>query len=273
MIKKIGWPVFLVFTISLIFIFIVGFTISINISKSSEVVVEEPTPNTEDVINKPNLENLEKISLNNMDINKIVIMGDSIGFGVGDDPNMGIGNRYISLINPDDSRDIELVNISVPGYESIDLATQIEKRENLDTIIGSDLIIISIGGNDLNRLNDNDSISFEIQYGDSLESYKNNLSSSIDKIREIDQSVQLAIIGLYDPYGLEEPQNTRYLLEWNYQTRLIVNSYPKVAYIPLYEKFKYHLDSYLSADKFHPSSNGYEIIAEELYDILNREDK
>ncbi|MDY0235223.1 MAG: GDSL-type esterase/lipase family protein [Gudongella sp.] len=273
MIKKMGWPVFLIFTISLAFVFIVGFIISINISKSSDVNLEETilNVNKEDDINNQNSEESDEKSLNKIDISKIVIMGDSIGFGIGDEPNMGIGNRYKNLIDPDDLRGIELINISVPGYESIDLVTQIGKQENLDNILGSDLIIISIGGNDLNRLEDNGDLTFEIEYTDKLKAYKENLRYTIDKIREINQNVQLAIVGLYDPYRQEEPQNTRLLLQWNYETRLIVNSYSRIVYIPLYEKFEYHLDSYLSADRFHPSKNGYQIIAKEIYDILNQE--
>lgn len=270
MIIKNGWPVFLVFTISLALVFVVGFITSINISRSSDAVATESSMEKEEITKDSKLEDSEELTLNTMDIDKILIMGDSIGFGIGDEPNMGIGNRYKTLLDPNKTRDIEIVNISVPGYESIDLLSQIEKKENLDTIVGSDVIIISIGGNDLNRLGDNDDISFEMEYADKLELYKKNLQSVIDIIRQVNQNVQLAIIGLYDPYRLEEPQNTRYLLEWNYETRLIVNSYSKFTYIPLFEKFEYHLDSYLSEDKFHPSKYGYQVIAEELYDILNK---
>ncbi len=135
-------------------------------------------------------------------------------------------------------------------------------------IKAADLIIISIGGNDLKNIEYADEISTEIVFKEALGKYKENLESSIKEIRKLNPKAQLAIVGLYDPYQKEEPEKTRLLLEWNYETRLIVNKDLKMVYIPTYEKFEYHLDNYLSEDKFHPNGKGYQIIAEELFEIL-----
>lgn len=198
----------------------------------------------------------------------ILVIGDSIGFGIGDKNNRGIGLRYKELIKDSISKKIIVTNISVPGYESQDLALLIKDKKNISKISSADLIIISIGGNDLNRTEYKDNESLDLNYTKTLETYKNNLVSVLNKIRSVNLDAQIAMIGLYNPSMKENLIETRLILNWNYQTRLILNEYNKAFYIASYEKFQNHLQEYLSEDMFHPSSKGYEVITKELYEII-----
>ncbi|HHX62274.1 MAG TPA: hypothetical protein GX707_16415 [Epulopiscium sp.] len=267
MIKKFIWPLLVVISISLALVFSVGFITSINISKTSkEAALEVPGDQSGSVT--PSNENQDK----NQDIDKgmdILIMGDSIGFGIGDGPGMGIGKRYTDLIGKEQTTPTQVSNISVPGYLSGDLLTLITGPENESLISAADTIIISIGGNDLNRVALEDTLSLDIRYQETLESYKENLQLIIKRIREVNPKAQLALVGLYNPYNQEQAQNARLLLEWNYETRRIVSVDSKMTYVPTYEQFEYHLDTYLAEDNFHPSSEGYQVIAEQLYGILH----
>lgn len=198
----------------------------------------------------------------------ILVIGDSIGFGIGDTNNRGIGLRYKELIKDNNSKKTIVTNISVPGHESKDLALLIKDKENISKISSADLIIISIGGNDLNRTEYKDNSSLELNDTKTLETYKNNLVSVLNKIRSVNLNAQIAMIGLYNPSMKENLIETRLILNWNYQTRLILNEYNKAFYIASYEKFQNHLEEYLSEDMFHPSSKGYEVITKELYEII-----
>lgn len=254
MLKKIVWPSIAGLSIVLSLVFILGFATSINISKAKE---GEAIENPEEKIEEP----VEKLE----DTSSILIMGDSIAFGIGDEENLGIGGRYRALL---EDEEVELTNIAVPGYETEQLLNLVEMGENNSSISQADLIIISIGGNDLNRLEYEDSLTMNIVFQEGLKKYIENLDLLVKEIRGINPDAQLAFIGLYDPYGIKEPGQSRLLLEWNYQTRLIVDSDFKFVFVPNYEKFQYHLDEYLSLDEFHPSGAGYEAIAEELHRIL-----
>ncbi len=262
MLKKIIWPILSFMSVALSIVFILGFIFSVNISNSKD----------KDYIEKP-MENLKDISEEGDkvmdDSSEIIIMGDSIGFGVGDEENLGIGKRYLDLINKKEKTQIDITNISVPGYTTDELVDLVKSEENKYSISNADLIIISIGGNDLNRLNYEDNLAKNIEFKEALKKYKENLEFIITEIRSINTDAQLAFIGLYNPYSGEVAEKSRVLLEWNYETRLIVDSDFKFVYIPTYELFQYHLDEYLSLDDFHPSAAGYQIIAEELYRILN----
>ncbi|HKL41526.1 MAG TPA: GDSL-type esterase/lipase family protein [Clostridia bacterium] len=264
MFNKIIWPILSFTSIALVIIFILGFLFSVNIDKGTQKDTMDITKEKDTF-----LDTNDKSTEDEIDNLNIVILGDSIGFGIGDKSNKGIGIRYKELISKEESNNTEISNFSVPGHESIDLLTLIEKNQNDSTILKADIIIISIGGNDLNHLEFQDTLSLDIDFKETIKSYKENLQNIINKIRRINKEAQLAIIGLYDPYPQEETQKTRLILQWNYETVLIANLNYKIAYIPTYELFKYHLDSYLSSDEFHPSGEGYQVIAQELFDILN----
>ncbi len=264
MFKKIIWPVLSILSIFLAAVFIFGFIFSVNINRGTqEDFVDSKNGNNNSLTS--NDESIE----DETDNLRILILGDSIGYGVGDESNKGIGIRYKDLISKDESKNIEVTNLSVPGHESGDLLTLLESKQSDNLISKADIIIISIGGNDLNHLEYEDTLSLDINYKETIKSYKDNLQKVIDIVRNLNERAQLAIIGLYDPYPQEESQKTRLLLEWNYETRLIAYLNYKIAYIPTYELFEYHLDSYLSSDRFHPSGEGYQVIAQELFDILN----
>ncbi len=262
MFKKIIWPLILFVSIALTIVFISGFLTSINVSKTEEKEsLEKP------IINSTNTS--EEGDERPKESSEILILGDSIGFGLGDEENLGIEKRYLDLISKKDGNKKGITNISVPGYESKDLVSLMEGGENNTSISSASLIIISIGGNDINRLEMEDNIRLTVAFEEALKKYQTNLKLIIKGIRGINPDAQLAFIGLYDPYSKEEAEKTRLLLEWNYETRLIVNSDVKCAYIPTYELFEYHLNDYLSPDEFHPSGLGYQVIAEELNRVLN----
>ncbi|WP_423188361.1 GDSL-type esterase/lipase family protein [Alkalibacterium sp. f15] len=261
MYKKVIWPLLLLSALALSILFVSGFVASIVISRSEETVyTEDPM---EESITTPEEDMIPA------EPSDILILGDSIGFGFGDEENLGIGERYLALLADENADEKTLTNISVPGYDSNQLADLIGSGEHNSSISNAQLIIISIGGNDLNRLEYEDNLTLTLAFEEALNSYKENLAFVVREIRAINPDAQLAFIGLYNPYSQEEPQNARLLLEWNYETHLIVDSDVNFVFIPTYELFQYHLSDYLSIDEFHPNGSGYQVIAEELYRILN----
>lgn len=260
MFKKIVWPLVLLSSLALLFVFVTGFIASVNISKAPEETTKKPL-----LSSTSSQEEIETAQ----DSSEIVILGDSIGFGIGDEENLGIEKRYAELINKEDENKKEITNISVPGFESSDLVNIIKTGENTKVLSKATLIILSIGGNDLNRLEYEDDLTLTLAYEETLKKYQENLVFIVNEIRSVNPDAQLAFIGLYNPYSKDEPEIAKFLLEWNYQTRLIVNRDAKFAYIPTYELFEYHLDDYLSQDDFHPNGAGYQVIVEELDKIIN----
>ena len=213
------------------------------------------------------IEESEQTAVPTEDLTDILILGDSIGSGVGDDEQSGFGERYIALLEGEYHHEEIITNLSVPGYVTHQLVSKLDSGEHHAMIEEAQLIILSIGGNDLNRVRFEDDI--ESSFEEALSDYKDHLDSVIREIRSVNQDAQLAFIGLYNPYEREFPELTNLLLVWNEETRSIINSYPNTDYIPTYQLFNEDLDSYLASDQFHPSALGYQVIAEQLYAILN----
>lgn len=203
------------------------------------------------------------------ELNDILIIGDSIGSGVGDGEMSGLGERYLALLDEDNDDDETLTNLSVSGYDSSQLVDLIKSGENNATISNADLIIISIGGNDLNSLAFQRNLDLPVAFEETLTTYLDNMDAIITDIRTLNPEAQVALIGLYNPYSVIVPELTSYLLEWNDETRAIVESDPGSTYIPTYDLFQNHLSDYLYVDLFHPNEEGYQAIAQQLYALVN----
>src|SRR6266508_1098805 len=78
-----------------------------------------------------------------------IILGDSLARGTGDGAGLGIGGRLDQELRKRNVRAKRTINIAINGARTADLLRQIESH-NVQTILGqSNVIVVSIGGNDL----------------------------------------------------------------------------------------------------------------------------
>lgn len=259
MYKKIVFPILLVLSIISMVIFTSGFIDSITIT----------TNNTREQTKEfTKVETAEVSFSDDKDTMDILILGDSIGSGAGDEAGKDIGRRYEERL--DENNDTNTINLSQSGSKSIDLVERINEEVYDEIIENSELIIISIGGNDLKEILDSDALDLFIDYDNILSKYLNNLESVISVLTEKSNTSQVIFIGLYNPYGKAlNQEKLDLLMNWNYETQRLVESYDQMVYIPTYDLFKYNLESYLSIDEFHPSAMGYDAITKRLYNVIN----
>jgi lysophospholipase L1-like esterase len=241
-------------------IFTSGFIDSISITTSNS---------KNDLIEIEDVNGNKEVSLSNDEnVLNLLILGDSIGSGAGDEAGKDIGRRYGELL--DENNEINAINLSISGSKSEDLL-EIFNDEDYDEILrNSDLIIVSIGGNDLKEILDSSALDLFVDYDNILLEFLNNLESIIGALREKNNVSQIVCIGLYNPYGetLSE-EKLDLLMHWNYETQRLIESYDQTVYIPTQDLFKYNLESYLSIDAFHPSAKGYDAITKRLYNVIN----
>jgi len=243
-----------------IVIFVSGFIESITITTNKNMS-EEKEEGTMD-------KNKELSFSDDGDTMDILILGDSIGSGAGDEEGEDIGRRYVEML--DDKDTMNTINLSQSGSKSIDLVDSINSGEFDEIIKRADLIILSIGGNDLKEILDSSELNLLIDYDNILSKYMNNLEGIITGLKKNNSFAEIIHIGLYNPYGETlNQEKINLLMNWNYESQKLVESYAKMLYIPTYDLFKYNLESYLSIDQFHPSANGYDAITKRLYNVLN----
>ncbi len=266
MYKRIVWPALVILTIVLTIAFGYGFSTSVNITASQEKTSQDSIQKT---TVDPNHQENDQSVITDPEFSILLVLGDSIGAGIGDENGEGIGEKYANLILQNNNKNLEVVNLSVPGAKTHDLIELIDKSEIQNAIREADVIFLSIGGNDLKKTLSEESISLLIDFEELLIQYIQDISKAFQVIDELNSDATIVAIGLYNPYGEDiSRQKVKLLLQWNYETQNSISLYPNFIYTPTYDLFQYHLDSYLALDDFHPNTKGYQMIAERIYKTI-----
>lgn len=198
----------------------------------------------------------------NANIINIFIIGDSIAMGVGDDKLKGIGGYLPDLMKNQTPRDIVVDNAGIDGAKIADLLQSVKSGRMDQAIELADLVIISIGGNDLREIQRLSDVSREAAYQEKQAAYLSGLKEITQKIRSLNKKSVLIVIGLYDPTAADNGnENAKLISRWNYETQLITAFDQKAVFIPTYDLFKLNQDRFIAADKLHPSSTGYQMIS------------
>lgn len=268
MFNKVIWPIMMLVTSLMVIIFIFGFTKVMNITGADTTQSQE-----DNTISNETLIDESVLDMNSIDekTEKVILtIGDSIGAGVGDERNMGIGERYVTMQDYEVRDVYEVINFSVPGAVTNSLREQVISGEIDEAINASDLIIISIGGNDLNRIRNSEASMLMVEFEEKLRGHLAELAKVLDYIQKNNSDAEIVVLGLYNPYGNESNnEDIRLLQDWNYQTRVAVLELENSHIVPLYDIFDSNLDLLLSIDDFHPSGEGYELIARMVDEVIN----
>lgn len=296
MFKKVAWPTMLILTITMTLIFVFGFvrvaTITSNGNDAANVNTENNSDEVSESADQEERLNDDKnegdgeserggefesdeVSINggsnesDSDKDVILILGDSIGAGLGDERNLGIGERFVQRKDFEVSDSLEVVNFSVPGAETDELEDLVLGNEIDGAIMKAKYVFISIGGNNLNRMRNVDATMKVIEFEERLADHLDSLDNAMKHLRGLNQDAAIVVLGLYNPYGeASDAEDIRFLHEWNHQTGLEILKVEGANMIHLYDVFDNHLNRYLSLDQFHPSGDGYEKIAELIDDVL-----
>ncbi len=200
---------------------------------------------------------------------QIVALGDSLASGTGDTTGQGFAGRVAEAVRQQTGKSVGLYNFAVEGMRSETLASMIGSLEVKDHLEAANYILISIGGNDLKDLTD---IPFGKQdqiYTEQLSAYLAHLENALQDIREINQEGMVVFLGLYDlDYSDPGSRENAYVLEWNYQTQLLLDKYANTVFVPAYDLFQLNMDRYMFFDGIHPNDSGHEAIAKRIIDSL-----
>ncbi len=196
-----------------------------------------------------------------------IILGDSLGRGTGDQAGLGIGGRLVDELRRRHVDTKNIVNIAVDGARTRDLEQQLTSL-NVQTLVAqSNVVIVSIGGNDL--------------WGDAnwrnapprdpervMKEVLDRLQASVRTIRGVNPSARIFVIGLYNPFVTTPfgKMLAPFVNNWN---ALLVERFatdPRIVVVQTSDIFAYR--DRLSFDRFHPSDEGYSLIARRIADSI-----
>lgn len=200
----------------------------------------------------------------------IVALGDSLTRGTGDDEGKGYIGYLLEELEEKTDEEVSLYNFGVKGYRSKQLLSQVKGESIQDQLKSADIIVMTIGGNDLfqggQTLLSPDEESLALIQAD----YLKNLKETIEIIRSINNDAIIFQVGLYNPFiDLDDAAvTTAAVREWNYSTNQLLDQYQQTIFVPTFDLFQLKVNDYLYSDKFHPNSKGYQLIAERVASLI-----
>jgi lysophospholipase L1-like esterase len=80
----------------------------------------------------------------------LVVIGDSISYGMSADPGKGFADLYTKHLNETEGYgNVKLTNLSMPGDKTADLLMKLSTQPFTDALSNGDIVVVSIGGNNL----------------------------------------------------------------------------------------------------------------------------
>lgn len=200
---------------------------------------------------------------------KVLILGDSIAKGTGDEQGKGFSGYLSDELKKSTLKDIIVKNEGIDGLTSKGLLEQLQSKRLNPAITDADLILVSIGGNDLLKSLPSTLLGQDDSFQKQFTSYIDNLKQSLKLLRTTNPNSTMILLGLYNPYEILTSAANQHLLdELNDQSRQLIESEGNALYIPTYDLIKYNSARYISKDSLHPSSLGYQAISERIRQTL-----
>ncbi|MFD2332064.1 GDSL-type esterase/lipase family protein [Cohnella sp. GCM10020058] len=211
---------------------------------------------------------------------KAIAIGDSLTRGVGDVAGKGYVEDSLSQLSKSLGKPVRLNgNLAVSGLEAAKLNALLDGKAMQDAVAGADLVLLTIGGNDLFRSSQQSGGSIAEGGGIDPELAKQRLPKTEEqlkavftKLRAIHPSVRIVYVSLYNPfYELAQlrPQIASILADWNGYAVKLAEEDGDIVVVPTADLFQAQSARYLSSDHFHPNGAGYARIAVRVAQALN----
>ena len=198
---------------------------------------------------------------------KIAALGDSLTVGTGDSTGSGYVKRAVNELTQALDKPIHVVNnLALGGLRADQLLERLDDKGFKNAIVQSDIVMLTIGGNDLFQFADNGG-SF-VSGGDlSVDELEQQLGEGqarlrevMAKLRSLNEHARIVYIGLYNPFfDLPELRTgaSRVVREWNDYAAELAAEDGNMSVVPTYDLFEANVGRYLSSDHFHPNDEGY----------------
>ncbi|CAM4180035.1 SGNH/GDSL hydrolase family protein [Bacillus paramycoides] len=197
---------------------------------------------------------------------QIVSLGDSLTRGVGDKEGIGYIGRMKEDLQKDYKQKVALTNLAVSGAKMPDLLKQIESSGAQYSIKQADVIVLTIGGNDLfPGWESLGKIDLET-YRPDTETFQNEAKKIIEEIRKLNTDSPIFWLGLYNPFeDVEDLKgSSNIVVDWNASLEKLALNDKNVYITPTFDLFQNRGKDLLYSDHFHPNEVGYTYMAERL---------
>lgn len=196
-----------------------------------------------------------------------IILGDSLARGAGDAKGLGIGGRLDEELRERKIDARRTFNVAVNGARTADLLTVLDRPNVKRMLAESNVIVVSIGGNDLWGGSDWRNAA-PPDPDAAMTGVLDRIEMAHEKIRAANPDARIFFVGLYNPFVSTEggAALNAYVNSWNARLIERFRDDPQFTLVQTSDIFS-HRDR-LALDRFHPSAEGYELIARRIADAL-----
>lgn len=200
----------------------------------------------------------------------VVALGDSLTRGTGDENGKGYVGYTVEQLRKITKKEVRVNNLAIKGLVSNQLLKQLEQLEIQRQIKQADIILMTIGGNDLFQGGQALTMKSLEQVKPVKEKFLHNLEMIFQTIRGLNKDAYIFYIGLYNPFNdlSDKEISSAIVRDWNFSSFEVAAKFPFVVAVPTYDLFELQVNDFLYVDKFHPNSKGYERIGERVASLL-----
>jgi lysophospholipase L1-like esterase len=200
----------------------------------------------------------------------LLVLGDSLSHGTGDPTGRGYAADVATSLGR--RGPVQTVNLAVAGAESSDLRRLVESSNVSSLAASADVILLSIGGNDLSHSVAGVDAPTEALSGIAAARLRvaENLRAILASLRAANPSAPIRVLGLYQPFtgaGRDARIGESIVLSWSNLVAEISLGYGNVTVVSVFDLFAGRPDR-LATDRFHPNRDGYRAIADRVLQTL-----
>lgn len=203
---------------------------------------------------------------------RIVALGDSLTRGAGDAAGGGGYPERVAAALRKMGMTVSVDNLAVDGSDTGDFLRKMEEADVARRIAAANLILVSIGGNDLSHSlrSVTPGEATTDPTATALKDSSINLQRILPLLRKPNPSAPIRILGLYNPFpeSFDKRVAKETLLKWNVALEEASYSVSGASVVPTADLFDERPDR-LSPDRFHPGPNGYGEISSRILSTLN----
>lgn len=195
---------------------------------------------------------------------KVLGLGDSLTEGIGDERQEGgyFGRLTRAMEEWDGVSEVQAVNVAKKGRRSDQLLSQLDHRAIQEEIQDSDIILMTIGGNDIMKIIKRDLFKLQTDpFYDELTQYRERIAKVFNKIRTLNDDAVIIIGSLYNPFTVvadEETELDHIIDSWNAVIKKQVAEDGRSCFIEVSDLFHSNDQLVYHTDFFHPNAKGYE---------------
>ncbi|WP_164462187.1 SGNH/GDSL hydrolase family protein [Bacillus sp. FJAT-42376] len=205
-------------------------------------------------------------------------IGDSLTAGIGDDSKnggyVGVVKTKLSDLNTIDT--VAVNNYAVLGNQTTDLMKKLQKKEVKNALKESDIILLTIGGNDIMKVVKDHIFDLTLQPFEKAQTgYEERLNSIFQTIRHYNPDAKIIYSGLYNPFKFALPELSEIdvvVEDWNGAAKKLIEADGNAEFVPVADLYDNPNEGLLYKDSFHPNTQGYSLIGERVYEAILRRD-